>query len=116
MKKKSYADKRKEHLKTYAEKHNMNVVRESDGRGYILDFLPGNNDKEKKNNKRKVVCDSNILKDVCSDMYKKMSMHSRAHHLNSSQVLCYNFFRPLITREGKPTEEFIKLMKILISC
>ena len=36
--------------------------------------------------------------------------HTDAHHLNSSQILCYNFFRPLITNDGKATAKLVSLL------
>ncbi|MBD5207672.1 MAG: hypothetical protein HDS79_05320 [Bacteroidales bacterium] len=50
------------------------------------------------------------------DMFlsKNGALHQYAHHLNSSQLLCYMAFRPLLTNDSKtkcyrPTEAFKKL-------
>lgn len=50
----------------------------------------------------------NLLKGVKADMLAKP--HTDAHHLNSSQILCYNFFRPLITNGGKATAKLVSLL------
>ncbi|MDE7462967.1 MAG: hypothetical protein K2M88_07390 [Muribaculaceae bacterium] len=42
---------------------------------------------------------------------KKGSLHQYAHHLNSSQLLCYMVFRPLLTDGYHPTKD----MKTLLS-
>ncbi|MBD5199666.1 MAG: hypothetical protein HDS83_04675 [Bacteroidales bacterium] len=41
---------------------------------------------------------------------KPRALHQFAHHLNSSQLLCYMTFRPLLTDEYRPTEELINLL------
>ena len=45
---------------------------------------------------------------------KKIHLHQYAHHLNSSQIMCYNFFRPLIENfDGKmyrPKESLLNLI------
>lgn len=38
-------------------------------------------------------------------------VHKYAHHLNSSQVLCYNFFRPMLNDDHTPKQELIALLK-----
>ena len=40
-------------------------------------------------------------------------LHTLAHHLTSSQIMCYNFFRPLINEKGIPTPQLIKLFKFI---
>lgn len=37
-------------------------------------------------------------------------VHRLAHHLNSSQVLCYNFFRPMVNDDHTPKQELIALL------
>ncbi len=44
---------------------------------------------------------------------QKESLHPYIHHLNSSQLLCYMVFRPLIDNDGHPTDALIKLFKTL---
>lgn len=43
------------------------------------------------------------------DLFPKKP-HRYAHHLNSSQVVCYEFFRPLITAEGILLPEMLKCL------
>ncbi len=38
-------------------------------------------------------------------------LHPLAHHLTSSQIMCYNFFRPLINDKGIPTPRLIELFQ-----
>lgn len=38
-------------------------------------------------------------------------IHPDGHYLNSSQIMCYNFFSPLIEDTGKPSELLIKLFQ-----
>lgn len=51
---------------------------------------------------------------------KTIHLHQFAHHLNSSQIMCYNFFRPLMrsydnnTHMYKPSSKLIKLVGELI--
>lgn len=41
---------------------------------------------------------------------EKEPLHVYAHHLNSSQLLCYMAFRPFLTDSHNPTAEFVKLL------
>ena len=54
------------------------------------------------------VVKKNLLKGVKADLLE--NLHADAHHLNSSQILCYNFFRPLITVDRKATAELVLLL------
>lgn len=41
------------------------------------------------------------------------NLHRYAHHLNSSQLMCYNFFRPYIKEKGgiySPTQDLVNLL------
>lgn len=40
-------------------------------------------------------------------------LHPLAHHLTSSQIMCYNFFRPLINEKGIPTPQLIELFEFI---
>lgn len=46
--------------------------------------------------------------------YRTFHLHQYAHHLNSSQIMCYNFFRPLMDgfdgKMYKPKESLAKLV------
>lgn len=40
-----------------------------------------------------------------------IKLHPYAHHLNSSQIMCYNFFRPLINEDSTPQKELVNLFR-----
>lgn len=62
--------------------------------------------------KKKVIEKYNLLNGLTFDCFiDSKQIHRYAHHLNSSQVLCYNYFRPLIDNNHHPKKELIKLMK-----
>ncbi len=110
----SYSDNRKKHLCSYAS--NSNVLKDVMGGthkgnqkeyGHIIKI---NKTKDKNDQYRKVV-QYNLLEGVKPDMLKIGKLHSMAHYLTSSQILCYNFFRPLLDDSGHPTDRFISLLK-----
>lgn len=114
MKKKNYTRDRKGHLGTYAKELHLPIGGEWQGKGsysHILKFEKGADNYISRENKHRAVCEKNILPGVLSDMFSMHEMHRYAHHLNSSQVLCYNYFRPLITEDCNPTEELVSLLK-----
>lgn len=47
--------------------------------------------------------------------YNRLHLHLYAHHLNSSQIMCYNFFRPLMkdtnSKMYKPSKPLIDLIE-----
>ena len=94
MKKEKYVDNRKGHLKEYAEGKGMPIGGTYNYRGtivtrdHILKIEDGQTQLE-------VVKNTNVLEGIDCDLLTT-KLHSDAHHLNSSQILCYNFFRPLI--------------------
>ena len=101
MKKEKYVDNRKGHLKEYAEGKGMPIGGTYNYRGtivahdHILKIEDGQTQCE-------VVKKYNVLEGVDCDLLTT-KLHSDAHHLNSSQILCYNFFRPLIdSANGSP--------------
>lgn len=51
----------------------------------------------------------NILSQINTDLFS--NPHRFAHHLTSSQVMCYNFFRPLIDDNAKPSIDLMKILK-----
>ena len=59
-------------------------------------------------NQYDVICKYNLLADINPDLFSVP--HRFAHHLTSSQVMCYNFFRPLIYDNGKPSSELISIL------
>lgn len=98
MKKEKYVENRKGHLKEYAQRKNMPIGGSWQGKGeydHILKIEDGQTRCE-------VVKKYNILEGIDCDLLTT-KLHRDAHHLNSSQILCYNFFRPLIdSANGSP--------------
>lgn len=77
--------------------------------GYIIDLREGDTDAE-------VISKFNVL--FGKDDFERLigKPHKYARHLNSSQVLCYNFFRPMMTiadksRWGYANEIMVKFVK-----
>lgn len=99
---KNYAHNRKEHLAEYAKNNNLPIEGTYNGRQYkhILKL---------DENKIDIVKEFNILKDVNKDMLTE-KLHRFAHHLNSSQILCYNFFMPMLTDKGKASKQLVNLL------
>ena len=66
--------------------------------------------------KEKVVKEYNVLSCLKDKKFliEEKDLHRFAHHLNSSQMMCYNFFRPYIELEEKgkvrPNKDLIKLL------
>ena len=100
-------DNRKGHLKEYAEGKGMpiggtyNYKGTIDAHDHILKIEDGQT-------KCEVVKKYNVLEGIDCDLLE--NPHTYAHHLDSSQILCYNFFRPLITNDGKATAELVSLL------
>ncbi len=101
MKKEKYVDNRKGHLKEYAEGKGMPIGGTYNYQGTIVahDHILKIEDGQ---TKCEVVKKYNVLEGIDCDLLTT-KLHSDAHHLNSSQILCYNFFRPLIdSANGSP--------------
>ena len=119
----SYRDKRVHHLEAYAEKHGLSPLMGGDHKGdglprkhiLLVNKVPDLTGKSKSgfvldpDDQFNKVIDYNLLDEVKEDLYKKEEIHDMAHYLNSSQVLCYNFFRPLIDSDGHPSRALIEL-------
>lgn len=73
-------------------------------------ILPINIGKSKKD----IVKENNVLayvKKRCKDfIIKDQDLHRFSHHLNSSQMMCYNFFRPYIEADNSPNRDLINLL------
>ena len=93
-----YAKSRKAHLARYAVEHDLKCCGLWREKPYCH-ILFVEDDKQKEAIKK------NLLKGVKADMLS--DSHTYAHHLNSSQILCYNFFRPLIDKNGGATQELV---------
>ena len=108
-----YAKSRKAHLARYAQRKKMPIGGSWQGKGeydHILKFTKDKNSARSKQNKYEMVCEYNILDGVDTTKFKQKDMHSFAHHLNSSQVLCYNFFRPYIDENGGASQSLVDLL------
>ena len=109
-----YTDVR-EHLINYLEK-----TQNGKTEGIIPGIWP-NNGKEYKHilniEKGKVLAiqSYNLLRGVSQLPFilEGKSLHQFAHHLNSSQVMCYNFFRPQLDDNKLVKEPLIKLLNDL---
>ena len=99
---KNYTKNRWAHLARYAVERGLRCCGLYRGRAYChILFVE---DKGKKFD----VVKKNLLKGVKADLLK--NLHTDAHHLNSSQILCYNFFRPLIDKNGNAKQELVDLL------
>lgn len=99
----SYSDNRKEHLCKYAAEQGY----ETGGvyRGKKYKHILNSNSMEQKD-----VIMKNLVGTIRLDGMDKARLHPNAHHLNSSQMLCYNFFRPMLSIESEglhPKQELI---------
>ena len=96
---KNYTKNRWAHLAKYAEEKGLKCYGLWRGKPYIHILFV-----EDAKLKMDIV-KMNLLKGVEGDLLEKP--HTDAHHLNSSQILCYNFFRPLIDKNGGATQELV---------
>ena len=99
---KDYTKGRWAHLAKYAVEKGLRCGGLYKGRAYCHILFTENKEQKKE------VIKKILLKGVKADMLA--NPHTDAHHLNSSQILCYNFFRPLITNDGKATAELVSLL------
>lgn len=72
---------------------------------YILPLKDGKIDAVKQYNTLKCIADTKTF------LLTSEQLHIYAHHLNSSQMVCYNFFRPFISEEGTPTRELFSILQ-----
>ena len=103
---KRFTDSRKQNAVLFMKEQGMNdalggVWTNSKSYDHILKIGKGQNQFD-------VISSYNLLKGVKPDMFS--DPHRFAHHLTSSQVMCYNFFRPLINKEGGLSNEFIDIL------
>jgi hypothetical protein len=98
---KNYTKNRWAHLARYAEEKDMPIGGTYNYQGTIVahDHILKIEDGQ---TKFEVVKKYNVLEGIDRDLLAT-KLHRDAHHLNSSQILCYNFFRPLIdSANGSP--------------
>ena len=108
MKKEKYVDNRKGHLKEYAEGKGMPIGGTYNYKGTIVtrDHILKIEDGQ---TKCEVVEKYNVLEGIDRDLLAT-KLHRDAHHLNSSQILCYNFFRPYIDENGGASQSLVDLL------
>ena len=76
------------------------------------------NPKDSKDRER-IVNEYLLLPDV-PKIQGEIKLHPDAHHMNSSQIMCYNFFRPLLKeynknkKDYKPSDELVDLVRKII--
>ena len=76
------------------------------------------NPKDSKERER-IVNEYLLLPDV-PKIQGEIKLHPDAHHMNSSQIMCYNFFRPLLKeynknkKDYKPSDELVDLVGKII--
>ena len=76
------------------------------------------NPKDSKDRER-IVNEYLLLPDV-PKIQGEIKLHPDAHHMNSSQIMCYNFFRPLLKeynknkKDYKPSDELVDLVGKII--
>lgn len=65
-----------------------------------------------KKNKAETVSQYNTLESVrgLKMLLRPQDLHQYAQHLNSSQMMCYNFFRPYLNDNGMPNESLFSLL------
>ncbi len=87
-------------------KNNSEQGGEYKGKRYmhILDIPKG---KTKEN----VVKESNLLPEIKKLPWIPFKLHRYAHHLNSSQIMCYNFFRRFIDNNDNPSKQLVKILQ-----
>lgn len=79
-----------------------------DERSHVLDIPDGKT-------KEDVIKEMLERDGLCVDMFTKPQRY--AHHLNSSQIVCYEFFRPLLDHDGRVNElllDFLQSNKIQV--
>ena len=109
MTKKEFHEKWENGLEGYLKKHHPTRVngstRKSKGEpvkhGYIIDLKEGESDVD-------VISKYNVLYGQEDFGHLIGKPHSFARHMNSSQVMCYNFFRPMMTEiEPKSRRRYV---------
>ena len=69
--------------------------------------------------RERIVNEYLLLPDV-PKIQGEITLHPDAHHMNSSQIMCYNFFRPLLSeydkneKEYKPSDALVDLVGKII--
>lgn len=72
---------------------------------YILPLINGQMNAVKQYNTLKSIAETKTF------LLAPEQLHRYAHHLNSSQMMCYNFFRPYISEERTPSKELFTILQ-----
>ena len=110
----TYSENRKKHLKEYASKHNLPVGGIYNYKGNICHYghiLRYNKGKKNETIEKYNLFPEGSRKITFDGFIPANKIHRFAHHLNSSQVLCYNFFRPMVKDDHTPEQKLIELLK-----
>jgi len=104
----NYSKDRKEHLCNYAKEIKLPVGGDFQGKetrwkNLILIYH--------ESNKPEIIEKYNLLNGLKLDFDFSKKLHRFAHHLSSSQILCYNYFRPTIDKNGHPYKKLIDVFK-----
>lgn len=104
----NYSESRRKHLEEYAKKHNLPIGGTFNNNGTLYGHILKCN----KENQVDIIEKYNLTDGLTFKGFIPIDkVHRCAHHLNSSQVLCYNYFRPMVNDDHTPKPELIKLMK-----
>lgn len=69
-------------------------------------------DNTKKGDKVALILNHNVLPAARNEPFLiEKNLHMCAHHLNSSQIMCYNFFRPFVKGYKESAESLIELLQ-----
>lgn len=104
----NYSKSRKEHLCKYAKEKKLPVGGKFQGKETQWTDLILLYDNP---NRLKIIEKYNLLNGLKLDTEFSKKLHMFAHHLSSSQILCYNYFRPMIIENGHPNIELIDIFK-----
>ena len=110
----TYSENRKKHLKEYASKHNRPVGGTYNYKGYICHYghiLRYNKGKKNETIEKYNLFPEGSRKITFDGFIPANKIHRFAHHLNSSQVLSFNFFRPMVKEDYTPEQKLIELLK-----
>lgn len=110
----TYSENRKKHLKEYAKKHDLPVDGTYNYKGQIIHYdhiLSYEKDKKIETIEKYNLFPEGSRKITFDGFIPANKIHRFAHHLNSSQVLCYNFFRPMVKDDHTPEQKLIELLK-----
>ena len=110
----TYSENRIKHLEEYAKKHHLPVDGTYNYKGkinhydHILSYTKG---KKIETIEKYNLLPEGTRKIIFDGFIPANKIHRFAHHLNSSQVLCFNFFRPMVKEDYTLEQKLIELLK-----